>query len=128
MGAGAGTGTPLSELFDSSPDVEAHTSVAAELALLLGVAGLFAAPFSETFAVSAGLAVLAFLFAMIGVATTSRRGITGGALAPLGLLFSLLTLALLGLRYLGVDTAVGDRILPQLGAALDFLNSRLPRP
>lgn len=48
----------LSELFDASPDLGAHTSVAAEAALLLGVASLIAAPFSVMFALSLGLAAL----------------------------------------------------------------------
>jgi hypothetical protein len=72
--------------------------------------------------------VLALVCAMVGIVTTSRRDVTGGALAPLGLLCSSVALALLGLRYLGVDTAFGDRLVPDLQAVLEFLNSRLPRP
>jgi hypothetical protein len=72
--------------------------------------------------------VLGLVFAMVGVVTTSRREVTGGALAPLGLLCSFITVSLLGLRYLGLDTAFGDRLVPDLLAALDFLNSRLPSP
>lgn len=118
----------LSELFDASPDVGAHTSMAAEAALLLGVASLLAAPFSVMFAVSAGLAALGLVCGMVGLATTSRRDVTGSALAPVGLVASLVTLALLGLRYLGVDTAVGDRFASDLQAALEVLNSLLPQP
>lgn len=118
----------LAELFDASPDVGAHTSIAAEAALLLGVASLLAAPFSVMFAVSLGLAVLGLVCGMVGLATTSRRGVTGSALAPMGLVTSLVALALLGLRYLGVDTAVGDRFASDLQAALELLNSLLPQP
>lgn len=118
----------ISELFDASPEVEAHTSLAAELALLLGLAALLVSPFSVMFAVSAGLAVLGFLFAMVGLATTSRRDVTGGLLVPLGLVFSLATFTVLGLRYLGIDTAFGDELMPHLRAWLEFLNSRLPMP
>lgn len=118
----------LAELFDASPDVGAHTSIAAEAALLLGVASLLAAPFSVMFAVSLGLAVLGLVCGMVGLATTSRRGVTGSALAPVGLVTSLVALALLGLRYLGVDTAVGDRFASDLQAALEVLNSLLPQP
>ena len=118
----------LSELFDASPDLGAHTSVAAEAALLLGVASLIAAPFSVMFALSLGLAALGLVCGMVGLATTSRRGVTGSALAPVGLVSSLVTLALLGLRYLGVDTAVGDRFAADLQAALEVLNSLLPQP
>lgn len=118
----------LAELFDASPDVGAHTSIAAEAALLLGVASLLAAPFSVMFAVSLGLGVLGLVCGMVGLATTSRRGVTGSALAPVGLVSSLVALALLGLRYLGVDTAVGDRFASDLQAALELLNSLLPQP
>lgn len=118
----------LAELFDASPDVGAHTSMAAEAALLLGVASLLAAPFSVMFAVSLGLAGLGLVCGMVGLATTSRRGVTGSALAPVGLVASLVALALLGLRYLGVDTAVGDRFASDLQAALEVLNSLLPQP
>jgi hypothetical protein len=118
----------LSELFDASPDVHSHTSLAAELGLLLGLGALVTAPFSVMLAVSLGLAVLGFVFAMVGIVTTSRRDVTGGVLAPLGLLCSFITAALLGLRYLGLDTAFGDRFIPDLQAALEFLNSRLPSP
>lgn len=118
----------LSELFDASPDVGAHTSMAAEAALLLGVSSLLAAPFSVMFAVSLGLAVLGVVCGMVGLATTGRRGVTGSALAPVGLVAALVSLALLGLRYLGVDTAVGDRFASDLQAALETLNSLLPQP
>lgn len=36
----------IQRLFDSSPDVEVHTSAAAEGAFLLGLAALLAAPFA----------------------------------------------------------------------------------
>ena len=129
---GTWEGTPsnsrLSELFDASPDYHSHTSLAAELGLLLGLASVITAPFSVTFAASLGLAVIGFGFALVGVVTTSRREITGGVLAPLGILCSFITVTLLGLRYLGLDTAFGDRFIPDLLAALEFLNSRLPSP
>ncbi len=118
----------LTELFDASPDLGAHTSVAAESAFLLGVASLLAVPFSVMLAVSAGLGVVGLVSGMVGLATTGRRGVTGSALAPVGLIASLVTLALLGLRYLGVDTAVGDQFAAQLQAALEGLNALLPQP
>jgi hypothetical protein len=118
----------LSELFDVSPDVNAHTSAAAEAALLLGLAALLAAPFSVMLAVSAALAIVGLVSGLIGLATTSRRGVAGGTLAPVGITACLVTLALLGLRYLGVDTAVGDQFAAQLQEALEGLNARLPQP
>lgn len=128
FGEGINSSSGLSELFDASPDFNAHTSTAAELGLLFGLAALVTAPFSVMFAVSLGLAAFSFVFALVGLATTSRRDITGGLLAPLGLLCSLATVALLGLRYLGLDTAFGDRLIPDLFTALEYLNSRLPQP
>jgi hypothetical protein len=128
MGVQEASGGRLSELFDASPEFEAHTSMSAELALLLGLAALLASPFSVTFALSAGLAALAFCSALVGLATTSRRDRTGGLLAPLGLLFSLVAFTVLGLRYLGVDTAFGDALMPRLLAGLEYLNSLLPIP
>ena len=86
------------------------------------------APFAVMLAMSLGLAVLGLVCAMVGVITTSRRDITGSALAPLGLLCSFVAVALLALRYLGLDTAFGDRLVPDLQAVLEFLNSRLPQP
>jgi hypothetical protein len=125
---GSAPSSGLSDVFDASPDYPSHTSLAAELGLLLGLAALVTAPFSVMLAVSLGLAVLGLVCAMVGIVTTSRRDVTGGALAPLGLLCSFVALALLGLRYLGVDTAFGDQLVPDLQAVLEFLNSRLPRP
>lgn len=128
MGVREESGSRLSELFEVSPEVEAHTSTAAELALLLGLAALLASPFSMMFALSAGIALLAFFFAMVGLATTSRPGTAGAVLVALGLLFSVGALAALGVRYLGVDTAFGDDLLPRLLTALEFLNAQVPHP
>lgn len=122
------SGSRLSDMFDASPDIHSHTSLAAELGLLCGLAALVTGPFSVMFASSLGLSVLGFMFAMVGVVTTSRRDVTGGALAPVGLLCSFIAVTLLGLRYLGLDTAFGDRLIPDLLAALEFLNSQLPTP
>ena len=128
MGVREESGSRLSELFEVSPEVEAHTSAAAELSLLLGLAALLASPFSMMFAVSGGVALLGAFFAMVGLATTSRPGTAGAVLVALGLLFSLGALAVLGLRYLGIDTAVGDDWMPRLLSALEFLNTQLPHP
>ena len=120
--------SPLAELFEASPDHSSHTSLAAELGLLFGLGALMTAPFAVMLAVSLGLAVLGLVCAMVGVVTTSRRDITGSALAPLGLLSSFVAVALIALRYLGLDTAFGDRFVPDVQAVLEFLNSRLPQP
>jgi hypothetical protein len=118
----------LSELFAGSPDLQVHTSAAAEAGLLLGLFALLAAPFSLMQTLSLGTASVAAVLAFVGVATTSRPNVAGSALAPLGLAFSLVALILVGLRYLGVDTAFGDELIPVLGEWLAGLNERLPQP
>ena len=56
----------------------------------------------------------------------SRPTVSGGLLASLGLVLCVLTAALVGLRYLGIDTAVGDQALPTLAEWLGGLNDLLP--
>ncbi len=114
--------------FDSAPDPGVHTSVAAETAFVLGLVALAATPFSVMHAVSLATGVVCFVFGFVGLASTSRPNVAGGALAPLGLLFGCAALVVVGLRYLGVDTAFGDELLPTLSKWMEELNSRVPRP
>lgn len=118
----------LQELFEASPDRAVHTSAAAESSFLLGLVALLAAPFSMLHALSLGTAAAGALFGLVGVATTSRPNVAGRLLAPVGLALALAALALVGLRYLGVDTAVGDALVPTLRGWLEGLNAVLPRP
>ncbi len=118
----------IQRLFEGSPDVEVHTSAAAECAFLLGLFSLAAAPFAVMHVVALGTALVSLLLALVGVATTSRPNVSGRALAPLGLIFAVTALAVLGLRYVGLDTAFGDRFVPTIGDWLESLNSRFPRP
>jgi hypothetical protein len=118
----------LAGLFDSSPDFDVHISVAAEAGFLLGLVALFAAPFSIMHGLSITAALVAGLLAMVGVITTSRPYVAGRALAPLGLAFSTVTLILIGLRYLGLDTAFGDDLVPTLDQWLRTLNGDFPQP
>ena len=115
----------LSELFDASPAAEARTSAAAVLAFVAAVGALLTAPFSTTFALSFGLACLGVLAGLVGLVVTSRPDRTGSALAPWALVGSLIALALLGLRYTGLDTAFGDRLAPGLLALLRNANAAL---
>lgn len=129
----ASSGAPLDDggldaLFESSPDLEVHTSAAAELAFLLGLVALASAPFSVMHSVSLLAGIASFALAFVGVATTSRPNVAGGALAPFGLLFAFIALAMVGLRYLGLDTAVGDALAPTIRDWLDWLNASLPQP
>ena len=118
----------LSALFDSSPDLGVHTSAAAEGGFVLGIFALLAAPFSIMHAVALGVGALAGVLAFAGMVATSRPTVAGGALVPAGLAFSFMAVALVGLRYLGLDTAFGDEFLPTLGEWLRTLNSEFPRP
>jgi hypothetical protein len=121
-------GSGLEALFDRSPAPDAHTSVAAECSFLVGLIALGAAPFSVMHAASLVLSVLGMFFGLVGVAAASRPDRTGGVLAPLGMLFSFAVLVLVGLRYLGIDTAFGDGLVPTLRDWLDDLNGYLPKP
>src|ERR687887_329366 len=94
-------------LFESSPAVRVHTSAAAEIAFLLGLIALCAAPFAMMHVLTLGLGGLGIFFAVAGVATSSRPNVSGGSLAAVGVLFSCIALVLVGLRYLGLDTAFG---------------------
>ena len=118
----------LSALFESSPDPEVHTSAAAEAGVILGLLAVLGAPFSIMHALSLGTALAAGLAAMAGVVRTSRPYVAGRALAPLGLALSFLALAIIGLRYLGLDTAFGDTLVPTLDHWLRTLNGDVPQP
>ena len=119
----------LGALFESSPAPSGlHTSIAAETAFLLGLIGVCTAPFSVTYAVALGASVLGVLVGVVGIAAASRPNLTGGVLAPLGMLFSFVALVLVGLRYLGLDTAFGDGLAPTIREWLEQLNAYLPQP
>lgn len=115
----------LGALMRSSPDVRVHTSVAAELAFLLGLAAILAAPFSLTTFLAAACGASGAVLGVGGLVATSRPGVAGGALAPVGIVLGLCALVLVGLRFLGLDTAVGDAWLPQLHDLLTSSNRLL---
>ena len=118
----------IQALFESSPDVGVHTSAAAETAFLLGLIALCAAPFSVMHGLSLAVGVVGLFFAMVGVATASRPYVAGGFLAGFGVLFACTALVLVCLRYVGVDTAFGDELVPTMRGWLDDVNALLPRP
>lgn len=119
-------GGGLRALFESSPAVRVHTSAAAETAFLLGLIALCAAPFAMMHVLTLVLGGLSIFFAIAGVATSSRPNVSGSALAGLGVLFACIALMLVGLRYLGLDTAFGDSWVPTIRGWLDNLNSLIP--
>jgi hypothetical protein len=118
----------LGALFESSPARPVHTSAAAEIAFLAGVVGAFAVPFSLMTALCLGFGALGVVTSVVGLARASRPHTAGGLLASVGLVLSLATLALVGLRYAGIDTAVGDALIPTLNDWLTSLNTLVPRP
>ena len=137
LGVGLGQPSPtardvdedrLRALFESSPASTVHTSVAAEVAFLAGLVAVLAAPFALMLAVCLGLSGLGVVTSVIGLARSSRPAVAGGLLASVGLVLSLATLGLIGVRYLGIDTAVGDAAVPTLVDWLAALNDLVPRP
>ncbi len=117
---------PLGELFVRSPALPVHTSAAAEVGFLSGLVAVVAVPFSLMTAVCVGLAAVALVSSVLGLARASRPLVAGGLLASIGLVLSLVTFALVGLRYLGIDTTVGDAAVPTLVDWLRSLNDLLP--
>ena len=121
-------GDGLDALFEASPDPGVHTSVAAETGLLLGLAALMAAPFSVMHGAALVLGVLGGAASFAGVVATSNVRVAGRALAPWGLACAIVTLLIVLPRYLGLDTAFGDGLLPTLRDALEQLNARVDQP
>jgi hypothetical protein len=105
-----------------------QTSAAAVVAFVAGLLAVLTAPFSLMLALCAVLAGTAVVSSVLGLARASRRSVAGGLLASVGLVLGLIALTLVGLRYLGLDTAVGDGAVPVLADWLRALNSLLPSP
>jgi hypothetical protein len=118
----------LGTLFDSSPARSVQTSVAPVTAFALGLLAVLAAPFSLAMTLSGSLAAVALVSSVVGMARASRPDVAGSLLASLGMVLALATLALVGLRYAGLDTAFGDALAPTLASWLDGLNTLLPTP
>src|SRR5918999_935288 len=118
----------LQELFEASPAREVHTSVAAEVTFLIGLVALCSAPFSVMHAVTFAAGVLALVCGVAGIATTSRPNVAGRALVPTGMFLAFVALVMVGLRYLNLDTAFGDGLVPDIRGWLDDFNSWLPLP
>jgi hypothetical protein len=118
----------LGSLFDSSPARSVQTSGAAVTGFVLGLLAAATVPFSLTLAASTGMAAVALIASIVGMARASRPTVSGGLLASVGLVLALATLALFGLRYIGLDIAFGDGFVPTLHDGLDWLNGLLPQP
>ncbi|GAB2650444.1 hypothetical protein [Kribbella swartbergensis] len=118
----------LEELFEESPAPRARMSAAAEIALVCGLGAVLTATFSILFGVSLVFGALAVLTSLIGLVSTHRPDVAGSALNVFGLFLGLLALATVGARYLGIDTAIGDPLLPWLTDQLNHWNTKLPQP
>ncbi len=118
----------LGALFDSSPADNAHTSGTAEVAFLAGLGAMLAVPFSLMLVACLALSAVGLVTSVIGLARASRPDVAGGVLASLGLVLCIATLALVALRYAGIDTAVGDPVVPTLIDWLTALNTLVPAP
>ncbi|TDD22913.1 hypothetical protein E1218_18535 [Kribbella turkmenica] len=118
----------LEQLLDESPAPRARMSAAAETALVCGLGAVLTSMFSLLFGVSLVFGALAVLAGLVGLVSTHRADVAGSALNVLGLLLALLALSLLGIRYLGIDTAVGDPLVPWLTDQLHHWNTKLPQP
>jgi hypothetical protein len=117
----------IDALLDSSPAPDVHTSAAAETSFLLALVALAAAPFSLTHAVVLVAGVAALVLGTVGVVTTSNPYVAGRGLVPGGMALAFVALLVVGLRYAGLDTAVGDAWLPTLRDWLERLNDRVGR-
>jgi hypothetical protein len=118
----------LQELIDASPAPRARMSAAAETALVCGLGAVLTATFSILFGVSLLFGGLAMVAGLVGLISTHRPDVAGSALNALGLFLGLLALATIGVRYLGIDTALGDPLLPWLTDQLHHWNTKLPQP
>jgi hypothetical protein len=110
-------------LLDAPPAVEARTSAAALAATFCGTGALLAAPFRLTGSLALVLALLGCVASVAGLVATRHPLVAGRALAPAGLLFSLVALVLLAPRFAELDTAFGDLFAPTLVDLLEQLNT-----
>jgi hypothetical protein len=118
----------LDALFESSPARSVHTSGAAEVAFVAGLAAVLAVPFSLMVVGCLTLSAFGLVTSIIGLARASRPDVAGGLLASTGLVLCLAALAVVALRYAGIDTAVGDAVVPTLNDWLTALNTLVPAP
>jgi hypothetical protein len=118
-------------LFEPAPAVEVltpSTSAAAVNAFVCGVGAALAALFTLTSGLALILGLLATVTGVVGMNVTSRPHRTGRVLVPIGVLFGLVGLVLVSLRYAQVHGAFADGVLPLVADALQRLNSVLRIP
>ncbi len=118
----------LPSLFDGSPRRVVSTSAAAQTSFVLGLAAFLATPFAVAHTLCLGLAAIALVTGVVGLGRASAPTRSGGLLASVGLVLALVTLGVVGIRYLGVDTTFGGTAGPVLLDWLGALNTLVPRP
>lgn len=124
----AETPEALQSLFDGSPRRVVSTSAAAQTAFVLGLAGFLAAPFAVTHTLCLVLAGVALVSGVVGLGRASRPTRSGGLLASMGLVLALVTLGLVAIRYLGVDTTFGEAAGSTVLDWLDAFNGLIAQP
>jgi vacuolar-type H+-ATPase subunit I/STV1 len=127
-GGSSGGDVELQALLDDSPAPRARTSVAAMTALVCGLGAVLTAPFSILLGVAMLLGLAAMFIGMVGLVTTHRPDVAGSALTAFGICLGALAIALIGVRYLGLDSAFGDSVVPWIAEHLHQWNTRLPQP
>ena len=118
----------LDGLFEASPASSTRTSAAAVLAFVAGTVAVLLSPFSVQLGAAVVLAATALVASVVGLARASRPGTSGTVLASLGMVAALGTAAVVGLRYVGVDTAVADGLGAGLRDAAAALTALFPQP
>jgi hypothetical protein len=118
-------------LFEPAPVAEvpaASTSAAAVNAFVCGLGAALAALFTLTSGMALILGLVATVTGVVGMNVTSRPHRTGRALVPVGVLFGLVGLVLVSLRYAEVHGAFADGALPVVADVLQRLNTLLRIP
>jgi len=121
----------MEALFEPASAAEVRTPATSSAAVTAFVCGLGAA-LAALFTLTSGLALLLGLVATVagavGMNVTTRPHFTGRVLVPIGVLFGLVGLVLVSLRYAQVHGALGDNALPVVADVLQRLNTVLRIP
>jgi len=121
----------MDALFEPAPVAQVRTpstSAAAVTAFVCGLGAVIAALFTLTSGLALLLGLVATVAGVVGMNVTSRPYVTGRVLVPIGVLFGLIGLVLVALRYAEVHGAFGDGALPVAADVLQRLNTVLRIP
>ena len=121
----------MDALFEPAPVGEVRTpstSAAAVTTFVCGLGAVLAALFTLTSGLALLLGLVAIVAGVVAMNVTSRPHVTGRVLVPIGVLFGLVCLVLVALRYAEVHGAFGDGALPVAADVLQRLNTVLRIP